>query len=72
MKSTGLADHSVQVGVAIIDNKEHRRVHGQAYGMDVDINDKKPAKPWEISHDLLKFAISNVYFAKSQRIGCGC
>ena len=33
-----------QVGVAIIDNEEHRRVHGQAYGMDVDINDKKPAK----------------------------
>ena len=35
-----------QVGETFSDNEEHRRVHGQAYGMDVDINDKKPAKPY--------------------------
>ena len=35
-----------QVGVASSDIEEHRRAHGQAYGMYVDINGKKPAKPY--------------------------
>ena len=33
-----------QVGAAFTDKEEHRRAHGQAYGMDVDVNDKKPPK----------------------------
>ena len=48
-KCTGLADQ--KVGATFSDNKEHRRVHGQAYGMNVDINGKKAAKPYsEKSH----------------------
>ena len=44
-------DRPQQVGATFSDNEEHRRVHGQAYRMDVDINDKKPAKPYsEKSH----------------------
>ena len=35
-----------QVGAAFSDIKEHRKVHGQANGMDVDTNGKKPAKPY--------------------------
>ena len=35
-----------QVGAAFSDIEEHRRVHGQAYEMDVDITDKKPPKPY--------------------------
>ena len=44
-----------QVGEAFSDIKEHRRVHGQAYRMDVDINGKKPAKPYSgKSHIIIK------------------
>ena len=38
--------HKHRVGAAFTDNEEHRRGHGQAYGMDVDVNDKKPPKPY--------------------------
>ena len=44
-----------QVREAFSDIKEHLRVHGQAYRMDVDINGKKPAKPYSgKSHIIIK------------------
>ena len=56
-----------QVGAAFSDKEENRRVHGQAYRMDVDINDKKPAKPHSgKSHMIIKICNFKLYFAKSQ------
>ena len=46
-----------QVGEAFSDIKEHRRVHGQANGMDVDITDKKQNHTVGNLTLLLKFEI---------------
>ena len=44
-----------QVGAAFSNNEEHCRVHGQAYGMYVDINEKKPEVPYSgRSHMIFK------------------
>ena len=73
-----------QVGEAFSDIKEHRRVHGQAYGMDVDINGKKPANHTVGNLTLLlkfvicNFTLQNLKFPNkketlgvAQRFGCG-